>query len=640
MIKKKILLIVAGTIIGVAVATFSILTLTLNKSANDNIIKLDQIQLPFGQMFNLTNVVENPSTFTFSIENANIATIQGEQIISNACGTTNLIVKKNNFCKTISICVYAKTFGFTTNNINLHLNGNDNSFQLAFLVNGQNYTSPITVTSNTNAVTIENNTITAKNIGVAELSASILGINQTMVATCSVSVQQYIYVESIFNEDININLGQSKEIHFAKFQEGTGDKVNVELEYNQTYLQLKDNTLTALKVGQTSIVVKALSSANQDIVESIKINIQPQLELINYTFKQESTSVQKLFYDTKADGTLTKYTLELTFNKTVTSPITVEGIDVVNLQTEDNVHFMATFTKQDASQIFVNAVDKNNNNNLTECLPVALQQYTQEINYSLVLPNGSNTNTLYLYNQEYSSQANLDGYFDSLEIEVTQDIDISLSANFATLDDNTITAISAGELYIILKAKDGSEFEKRVHLNIETIFAQSINYPNIDEHIFIFDTINVEPSYSPIYALTQFNIEYDQKYFSKNAFEYTAKLCGETTLTIKDTCSNLVHTYNINIVQEYVFFYQNLECTTISATENSTFIVQIYHINFNNNKRNLSADISDINIVVTPNVEYAIHNNNIYFFNFSAETCTLKIVKGEKILTQIDIRQL
>lgn len=642
MISKKVILTIVGAAISACIAASTVTILCVNGSNGNDApqFKTNQIELSYGQTFALTDIVVQPSKYEFKFVDDTVAVIENDKIMTRACGSTDLQVSKGKFKKFIPVRVYAEIFSFASDNINLHVNGRDNRANFSFWVNNRAYSAPIDVTANNPCVSVEGTGVIANTVGTAQLSATILGKYSNLTANCAVNVKQYVYVSKILKGDINININQSIPVNFVAFQPTNGEKVNVDVALDENYLKYENNVLTALKVGTTHVTVSAESSKSETITEIIDVNVSPALLLDSYKFKQGEAPISKLYCGDKADETQNEYTLALSFNKPLkdvtTTSLKFEGLTTVNIETSDNKNIKVTFTKSTTSNITLRALDPNTQDYIRVPLQIETQQYVSNIDYTLNNKNAETT-TLYLFNENHLEEANGDGYYNSLSVNTAQDVDISLSSDLATIDGNAIKAVAAGKFNIILTATDGSGVTKQIAITNCEVIVNEFAFTDVPTNIYLYETVNVAPTVSPIYALVDFQIECDESVFERDGLTLTANVCGLFNVKVTDSKSNVTKGHLITIHREYVFFSCNEKCTTAPVDMSETFVIEIYKYDFNTLDVPYIANITDIEIIATPTVEYETRDNRIYFINCNVNNFTLQVMKNGKILAQLEV---
>lgn len=642
MISKKVILTIVGAAISACIVASTVIILCVNGSNgnDDPQFKTSQIELSYGQTFALADIVAQSSKYEFKFEDDTIAVIENDKIITRACGSTDLQVSKGKFKKFIPVRVYAEIFSFASDNIILHVNGRDNRANFSFWVNNRAYSTPIDVTANNPCVNIEGSEVVANAVGTAQLSATILGKYSNLTVNCTVNVKQYVYASEILKDDINININQSIPVDFVAFQPTDGEKVNVNVALDENHLRYENNVLTALKVGTTRVTISADSSKSETLTETIAVNVSPALLLDNYTFKQGQTLISKLYCSNKADSTRNEYTLELFFNKPLkdvtTDSLKIEGLTTVNIETSDNKNIKVTFTKGTTANITLHALDPNTQDYIRVPLPIETQQYISNIDYILNNQN-TETTTLYLFNEAYLEEANNDGYYNSLSVDTTQDVAISLPSELATINGNTIKAVAAGEFNIILAATDGSGVTKQITITNREVIATEFAFTDVPTNIYLYETVNVTPTISPSYALIDFQVECDRSVFERDSLTLTANACGSFNVKITDGKSNIAKEHAITIHREYVFISNDKECTSAAVDMSKTFVIEICKYDFNTPDTPYVANILGIEIIATPTVEYEIRNNRLYFINCNVNNFTLQVVKNGKILAQLEV---
>ncbi len=584
MFSKKLFTGILGATLALGITLCVVLSLTLG--GNDENLKINQnkIEIAYGDTFNLSKVTQVLDKFSFKIKDTNIAKIENNKIITLACGKTKLYVSKRSSQKEIELVIYANSVSFDKSTINLHTSGIDTSANFSLLVNNLPYTN-CEYSFDDNIISVENNCILAKTAGKTQVLTTILGISGNITANLDIYVKNYVYAEDISCDTIYMNVDTQLDKTFIDYENEVGDKINAEIIYDKNYLSYKNNILTALKVGSTQITVSTLLDEDTMISRTINVEIAPQLDVIEYSFSKNDTKIDTLHYSVKADGTLDLYKLHLAFNKPILGSPTFSGIDASHIESTDSQTFDVTFTKADASKIIVSATDPNTNCTDSFDLDISQQKFIQAIDCSFVDDSNTSRDCLYLFNDDYETKANADGYFSSLTIKTlingnsaTENFTITTASTNITIDkkDNTfvVKALSSGVAEIEISATDGSGVVCTKNIAVKTVIPNNIEFAEPPKNLFLYDTFSLEPTFEPEYAFTDFEITFENgktssQYFLNNVFDFQATAYGSGIIKICENNSTLEHMYNLTISQEYIF----CNCETVFDSENAVLTI-------------------------------------------------------------------
>lgn len=584
MFSKKLFTGILGATLALGITLCVVLSLTLGGNDENLKINQSQIEIAYGDTFNLSNVTQVLDKFAFKIKDTNIAKIENNKIKTLACGKTKLYVSKRSSQKEIELVIYANSVSFDKSTINLHTSGIDTSADFSLLVNNLPYKN-CEYSFDDNIISVKNNCISAKTAGKTQVLATMLGISGDITANLDIYVKNYVYAEDISSDTIYMNVDTRLNKSFIDYENVVGDKINAEIIYDKNYLSYKNNILTALKVGSTQITVSTLLDEDTIISRTINVEIAPQLDVIEYSFSKNDTEIDTLHYSVKADETLEVYNLHLTFNKPILGSPTFSGINISNIKNTNLQTFDITFTKTDASKIIVSATDPNTNCADSFDLKITQQKFIQTIDCSFVDDNNTSRDCLYLFNDDYETKANADGYFSSLTIKTlidnkvtNEDFTSTTSSTNIMIEkkDNTfvVKALSSGVAEIKISVTDGSGVVCTKNIAVKTVIPNNIEFAEPPKNLFLYDTFSLEPTFEPEYAFTDFEITFENgkttsQYFLNNVFNFQAAAYGSGIIKICENNSTLEHKYNLTISQEYIF----CNCETVFDSENAVLTI-------------------------------------------------------------------
>ena len=677
MFSKKLFIGISGIALAIVVALCVVLPLTLGGNDEDLKINQNQIEIAYGDTFNLSKVTQVLDKFSFKIEDTDIAKIENNKIVTLACGKTKLYVSKRTSRKEkiIELIIYAKTIAFNKASITLHTSGDDTYANFSLIVNGLTY-NKCKLSFDNNIISVEDNCVFAKFAGKTQISATILGNSCSITANLEVNVKNYVYAKNIIDDTIYMNIGTQITKTFIEYENVVGDKIDTEFIYDNKYLSYENGILTAHKVGTTQIVVNTFSSNNTTISKSIIVEIAPQLEVTEYSFMKGDSQIDTLLYSTKADGTPEVYKLHLTFNKSILGLPTFAGIVTSNIESTSLQTFDVTFTKLDNSNIIIFASDPNTKCAETFYLEIPLQKFIQTIDFCLVDDNATSRDCLYLFNNDYETNANDDGYFNSLAIKTSID-NVVATKNFTMATDSTnieinkkdntfvVKALSVGSATITISATDDSGAVCTKNINVEKVIPSEITFANVPENLFLYDTFSLVPTFAPSYALTNFEVTFENgktfsQYFandSNDKFSFQAIKYGSANIKILENNSKIEHTYNLTILQEFTFIYNykeiDSEKSVLKISTATSITISIFRRIFENGEIGSTTKFDNAVIeIFTKNKELiystnnAVHangfiiakiDNEITFIDFPLGEYSLQISKDGKVVATLTI---
>jgi len=650
MLSKKMIISIAGIAVSLVIALCVVLSLTSNKG-NDAPKFLDitqsKIAIAYGDSYSVANIAKDFADYSFSVADANIAKIENNKIVTLACGKTTLYVSKNSSSKEIELVIYANTATFDKSSVNLHTSGADTTANFSFFINSLPYDN-CEFSFDSNIISIENNSILAKTAGKTQILATMLGNFGNITASLNVNVKNYIYATNIIDDTIYMTVESKINKTFVEYENVVGDKIDAQFIYNNEYLSYENGVLSALKVGTTQITARALANENTTISKKITVEIAPKLAVAQSSFYKGDNKISTILYSTKADKTYETYRLNLAFNKPIFGEPTFSGIAVTNIEGTDAQTFDVTFTKADNSSIVVSATDPNTLEVKNIDLEITLQKFIQTVDFYLVDNNDTPRDTLSLFNNDYLNSANADNYYSNLKIitlidncVATNNFEIAKqSANIEIVkNDNTfvVNALSAGTATIKISATDGSGVQCAKNISVNKVIPTKIEFANISQNLFLYNTFSLKPTFEPAYALADFATTFEndettsQCFSTTELYNYTATKCGTYAIKICENNSTFEHTYNLTILQKYIFIHNytryDSESAQITVAKDDTTSIEILNRTFDeNNGIKTTANLDGVTLSVYDQNENLIYTVIPSQQDCSSSTCTQFVI--------------
>ena len=633
--KRKIKIIIAIAVATVILA--SILTFLLLNNKKDE-VKIDNIAMNYGENFSTSFIIEHSDKYTFEIQDTSIAIIENNIIKPQNFGTTILnIYKDKTIIAKIPINIEIKTLSFNSENITLHINGRDTTSELMLLANGLPYLNTHIIIQDESIVSYNESTITAKKVGSTKISATVVNGDNILSARCNVVVKNYVFVENIIDEPIFLNINQEKPYDFITFTATDGEKLYPKFIYNEDYLTFDNNKITAKKLGTTTVTVKATLASFEEIEKAIVFVISPELELTNCCITQNGETISKIMYGKKFDSTYTVYNLQLNYNKPLMTNPTFDGIDNVVTKTSDEQNYSVSFTKSNNDRILIHSKDSNTNKTITTSISIEMQEYIQEIVYTLTTSNGTHTTNVYIYNETYSQDANNENYFNSLRLTTSNSVSASIEGDCVELQNNIISAKIEGTAVLKLTATDGSNCYKTITINSNIIKATAIEFKKISD-VFLLNKFDLTPKITPVYAKTDFSIEFDNDVFTQNDFSFIPnKITENSSIKIKDNISTFSHMFSISILQEYIFIYKYNIVEEITITKGIPVMIEIRH-KLSKEEDDYNTDFSSVSIDFDSRLTKNEKNNEYTITAKENGTFLIRIIKDNITVAQLIIK--
>ena len=550
----KIICVVVPLILLLGVALCLIL---VNTQGSTSVLKLNTLNLKLGQEYLLKNLI-NVEKYEIEIEDRGILTVSENSLYAKQCGQTKVYVTVNNSKETIDVKVYAEKVEFSSENIELYING-ENSANLNLLVDENIYYGNVKFEFDSDIIDYNGFSLKAKDIGETKITAKVLGLNDFIVCECKVIVKQYGFVTDVNETEIVMVENQSKLFDAIKY--GSGEKVVTNFYYDDSIIKIENETIYALSSGTTQIIVYAQTSYNKFTTFVIPVVIEEKLEVADVKFYENDVEVNVLHTNTKADGTYTKYNMVISTNKKVNNvPKFSSGINITSIKQSNN-EILVEFYKTNNDLISFTLFDEISNESISyNCSEIEQIEYLQFIEYELTFPNENQINNLYLVNEDYIVKASEENIFNYANLKIiSEDIKVSTNENII-YSNGKITAHSVGTGVLTLVANDGSNLIKEITFNIENIKAETISFSILND-VKVGDSVSYEISIQPIYAVTKIEVQYDSEFIECNDNNYYAIKSGQTVITIFDEVSGIVIEKELTINNKYVDIFVNGELT-------------------------------------------------------------------------------
>lgn len=427
-------------------------------------------------------------------------------------------------------------------------------------------------------------------------------------------------------------------------------KIHIE---DETIASISNNHITPLKIGETKIITTI--NCEPTITKSTTLIVEDCIKSVNLHIINEDESIPARYF------TNTYYILKIEQNIIKENPsLNLENIKEINLiKTENNSYYYKFQINSYGNFSFVyngKYVNKSIENYAYK-LPTNF-----EINFNRNV-NNSQIN-LYLFNNNYQSEANSNNLYNSLGFEIIKQQysydDIVLLDNYnhniIEILNGTILAKSAGQTQIsfysniskITKTFDvvvneislGSISVNGEPHNLGTI--ESIELTNISEFDFAF-------SYLPIYAICNLTLEYNENEltYENNKIKLNDNVTN-SYLYIKNF-DNVVYTLNIikkieiqesSVGHALTITYgtATLSSNTLNVNLSACTMLQLNctaydkTTNINLTIQNYSVEIKDTSICYLMSQEVSGGNIDLKFLKAGKTTLTITDLENDIVI--------
>ena len=387
-----------------------------------------------------------------------------------------------------------------------------------------------------------------------------------------------------------INLTDCSQPIFFSYNIQSNVEYTIKIEINNDVISIKNRYIYVNKVGNSEISI-IVTTEKKEYTKKIIVEVVHQEIQANFSiFDKNNNEVKNLFVGEK-------YTLKITTN--VDLPQFVLNYSE-NIQIEEIDKYLFNFTVVKYGKIEFNLQCLNEN------FEYSVICYEYISNFDLQFDH--NTDKLYIFNQEYLEQANLDSKYSQIIFSVqpnenTQNnYEISLQGDSVELVDNKLIAKHKGTSTLVIQSLDDKKFTYTKTIEVEEVLITELQFSQNQITMNIGETSNLTYTFSPIYALTQLEISCDNNLTYSNGI-ITPKKSGKYSIKILDKLTNIFSICEVEVK----------EISNIQVIFSSAFLTD-YNATFEN----------DILIIQKLSETYDI------FFSY--------IISGENIYTDINIK--
>ena len=325
--------------------------------------------------------------------------------------------------------------------------------------------------------------------------------------------------------------------------------------YDKQALKIVDQKVYAYKTG-TYLVTIIVTTSSSTYSGTFTVTVLDTITDVSATIYKDNEKVDKLFVGET-------YILEFTYNAEMYTNFilnTSENISSFkNIQTNISNKILFSFTvSSDEDTIF-----EFNYRKFSKSFTYETYEYIT--NFDIDISNGFENNilTLYIFNTNYLPDANSNYIFNETPFSINVgDKNLSLfevkilDENIACIKDNKIIANSVGETTLNITALDGSDFTENITILVKCVEIIELTPILFEKTLNVGESFDIVYTYSPNYAITDFEITVNDEVLTENIFYATAE--GEYNINILDKVSgkttNILVTVNEVIEPSEVYY--------------------------------------------------------------------------------------
>lgn len=408
-------------------------------------------------------------------------------------------------------------------------------------------------------------------------------------------------------------------------------------------LEINNGVIIPKEIGTTKVQTTLLYGENKISKQTI-INVYKDLENVFCHIYQNNENIDKLFAGEK-------YNLKLSLDTPIIGDFEFcanENIDNFRFIEQKQNEYFYEFTATTFGSTEFLFDFKNVKKQFCYQIYSYVEKFDIYVNNKL---HNQDFIQLFLYNKEFETQANQDGFFDEIKIDIKTEnscvencFEIIYNNDCLNYEDGYLCAKNVGIFAIIIKANDGSEYSQQIKIIIKNVEPTQIIADDIYAHVG--EIKNLEFLVLPQYAIYNYEIQGNQFVCIENN-TIKALESGEHEITI--IANNISKTIifiasakpKINIdISKIIVDELNVEVLQqtikLNYVENYLFAFSYYFVDDKNNiiSKNLDIEILSENQQVVSNLEH--ENLRIIFCLKQKANFSIKFLDGDNIYYQIN----
>lgn len=332
------------------------------------------------------------------------------------------------------------------------------------------------------------------------------------------------------------------------FSTNAKEDYTIAYDYDKTKLSIIDNKIHPLIEGEYVVNMTITTLAQKTASDNFTVTVfETVTDASAEVFKNE-TKVSTLFCNESYNIVFSiNATMHTDFN--IDTSENISNLTIVQSDDKQKIVFSFNVTKcEDAEFIFTYR-------NFTKTFTFPVYNYISNFNINFSNSFSDDVLTLYLFNTDHSTEANSDEKYNSATFEIStnenamQKFDATIiNTDIARIVDNKIVALKEGQTSLVIKAQDGSNFSKSVAVVVQTAEVQAITTKVEEVQLKIGESFEIEYSYSPIYAVCDFEVLTDGLTIKDNTV--IANNAGNYEIEIYDNISNQSAKIYVTVVED------------------------------------------------------------------------------------------
>ncbi|MBE7074998.1 MAG: hypothetical protein E7376_03370 [Clostridiales bacterium] len=416
----------------------------------------------------------------------------------------------------------------------------------------------------------------------------------------------------------------------------------------------KDGYIIPNSVGTTNLITEI--NCSPKITKTTTLIILDAVTDISYNIKNIDNTLADILYVNN------NYILEIDENASVNNCPTIiyddEFVSNVNKLDSTSNTLKYQFTILNPGEFVFKYTSKYVSKTINLCAYVYPNTFEVEF---LNISFNNNVGNLYLFDSNYTNEANLDGFFNNCSFSLTtiensnENITIAIDGDCVNVNNNTITAIKEGSALITFTSQI-SKISKSFQINVIECTPNKIRYNNNEYNFGTTINVNYEINteydfiieYLPIYSLSNFILETSGSAIIVD--NNSVKITGNSGCVYLKINNEIVFTLNISKLPSYKISVTLNQSESETTFQDNIFTIvyvtdcyfsllcEIYNTDTNtkHSEQNLIAQIDNTNIVCASSGSLEVKNGILSLKANSTGTTTL-ILSNEELNINLTI---
>ncbi len=424
------------------------------------------------------------------------------------------------------------------------------------------------------------------------------------------------------------------------FSTNLKENYTISYDYDKTKLSIIDNKIYPLVSGEYNVVMTISTTAQKTASDNFTVTVFETVTDASAKVFKDETTVDALFCNESYNIVFSiNATMHTNFN--IDKSENISNLTIVPSDDKQKIIFSFNVTKCENTEFIFSY------RSFTKTFTFPVYNYINNFDVNFSNSFSGDVLTLYLFDSDHSTDANLDEKFNSATFEISTNEDAMqkfdatiINTDIAQIVDNKIVALKEGQTSFVINAQDGSNFSKSITVSVQTIKVQNITTSVEEVQLKVGESFEIEYSYSPVYAICDFEVVSNGLTIENNII--IANSTGSYEITIYDNLSNKSAKIYVTVIED------DANKTHFKVEFNQSFI-DTYNATFLDNTLTVDTDGKEIQIPfsfaiiygdgdsyegeITTDISISIDNFSDITFKpiIEVNTCTLVVSGTGKI---------